>query len=131
MQRRGLGLLALIALAAIGIAACGGGDDEDSATPDAGATEAADNVGAASPTATDDLASEAASSGDDLTSRILGDIFALPPNFISDAERDCMNEELGSVYPDGLPENITITDELLNAIDAAAVTCEVAGIPSP
>jgi hypothetical protein len=128
MHGRALARVASVALASIALLACGGDDAE----PDA--TEASPTEAAASATATQEATQGATAdtdggaggdAGDDMTAAILGDVFGLPPNFITESERNCMNAELAAAYPEGLPANYNSDEELLDAVDAAAVTCNV------
>ncbi|MFC6286236.1 hypothetical protein ACFP3Q_08040 [Nocardioides sp. GCM10027113] len=102
-------------LLALALSGCGGDDSGDAgAETDAGGDSAASSTDAPD--------------GDDL----LGEYLAgsgLSPDIMSGGESDCMNRELREAFPDGFPdgfrEDQAATEEVIEAVDAAAEACDV------
>lgn len=69
-------------------------------------------------------ADDPAAGGDDLVSQILAG-FGLPPSFLTDQQRQCMNIELEDDFPDGLGDDFVLDETLGAALDAAAQACGV------
>lgn len=104
----------VLALAGV---ACGGDDDDGAAEPAAAETDAgADGDGG-------DASGGAGGDSDDIIDAILRNVFGLTADVLDDGERDCMNEQLAPAFPDGVADDIELTEELVDIIDAAAETC--------
>ncbi len=61
----------------------------------------------------------------DLVARFL-EPFGLPPSFLSDDEQACVNEQLRQEFPDGMPDNLTITAEMGEMFERVASACDLA-----
>ena len=51
--------------------------------------------------------------------------FGLPPNFLTDEQLTCVNEQLAAAFPDGVPENLTLTPDNIEIFDAAGAACGI------
>ena len=99
------------------VAACGGDDDTDRAAEPA--SEPAASEPAAEP------ADGGGTGADSIVGTVLQRGFGLTDDILSDAERACMDGALAPVFPDGVPDDLVLTDELVDAIDDAAASCNV------
>lgn len=104
---------AVAALTLASVACGGGGDDAPSVTE-----PAVDDGGAA------DVEPSVDPDGG-IIGAILRTVFGLPPGLLDDDEHSCMNERLAPVFPDGVPDDVQLTEELAGTIDAVADDCDV------
>lgn len=106
---------ALLVVFALFASACG--DDGDSPSP------TSDDPGGGEGDF-DDLIVPETSDDDDVTNQMLARIFGLPPTFVPDSMRGCLNDALLQVFPDGVvPEDVAVTEDLVNGINEAASAC--------
>ena len=69
------------------------------------------------------------SAEDSVLTQLLGIVFGLPGDFVSDEENACMSAELEPLFPDGVvPEDVGLSEDLVDAVDTAAETCGVAAL---
>ena len=115
----------VIVLAAllIAVASCGGDDGDDSSSSGESSSDATAAVD--SPDDTVEFVVPEVSDEDDVVTQLLARIFALPADFLTAEQRDCMSGELEGLFPDGVPEDVQLTEEISGALDAAAEACGV------
>lgn len=107
-------LVVLFLVFALFAASCGDDGDSPSPTPDDPGGEGD----------VDDFIAPVTSDDDDVTNQMLARIFGLPPSFVPDSMRGCLNDALLQVFPDGVvPEDVAVTDDLINGINEAASVC--------
>ena len=122
-MKQGIRLGAAVVALLLGVAACGGDNSDaadDQPSDDVASTSAPSDAADSSDSA------DAGSSGGDGGDDILADFLAgsgLTTDIVTDEQHECMNAELRPLYPDGLPD--PLADEDIDAVDAAAETCDV------
>lgn len=123
--RQRCGAVAMVVALSVPLLSGCGGDDaappstaSEAPTPETPASEAP-GEGESSP--------GEATGGDDLIGDVLSR-YGLSSEILSFEDRDCMNAELASVFPDGVPDDFAVSPEFqeeLDAVDAAADACDV------
>ncbi len=121
--------VASLLLGALALAACGDDDPVTTGDPD---PEAADVFGdddvdvPDGMTVTEDgFIVEEVEAGDDVATQLLIRLFGFADNVPAEG-RACMSVELAPLFPDGVvPDDIVLSEELSDAIDAAAEACDV------
>lgn len=51
--------------------------------------------------------------------------FGLPANFLTDGQLECLNEQLAAAYPEGMPEDLTLTADNVEIFDTAGAACGI------
>ncbi len=112
------------------LVACGGGDEDsdDGGTPTTADPTTAAASGGDSDGGGDD--GDAGASSDSITAEFLTRFFGLPASFVTDSQRDCIDAALAPDFPNGLPADATLTEELIDTIDLAAESCGVGNLTS-